>query len=220
MAAFDVVGQVIDAGQAAPPGIGRGQPEIDVVQRMLAEALDQVQAGAADAPDRRQVQFHRPGAVRNALGAELERAPVGIGGIADPEGKGAHRRAVQAGEVGAETGRFGIDDEMDITLLPQRDALGAVQAGTDEAQLGEQRFQRRGLGGDEFDELETVGSHRIEGVCHAYCLLVCSRSGWRESGAAGAAQPSRASRHQAAKSSSSWSKLSMTNRSFCMCQMS
>ncbi len=60
--AVDVVGQVIERVQAdaAVVRARAGRAEVDVVDLVLAGAVDEVQVRAADALDRRDVELHRP----------------------------------------------------------------------------------------------------------------------------------------------------------------
>src|SRR5207237_850367 len=80
----------------------------------------------ADALDRRDVELHRPDLAVHRLGAERDRPLIGAGGVLDPEGDGANRRAVQPGERLREAFRLGIEDEVDVALLVERDVLRAV----------------------------------------------------------------------------------------------
>ena len=107
--------------------------EIDVVDRVPAVAVDQIERAAADAFDGRDVQFHRPRPPRERLGAEVQRPPIGAGRVFDPERHGA-----DAGPVGGRKrlgGAFGfrIQNEIDVTLAVLGHILGAVPANQAEA---------------------------------------------------------------------------------------
>jgi len=165
VAAPDVVRQVVDDLEA---GTGRQRRarqrhEVDVVDRVLAVAVDEVDEAAADALDARDVELHRPRAQRPRLGAELERAAPGEGGVADAKGHRAGRRSVGARELLPEARRLGVDDEVDVALAVQRDVLGAVAGDGREAHAIEQAPQQLRVRRRVFDELEAVGAHRVVG---------------------------------------------------------
>ncbi len=87
-----VVGEVIDAGEshALGRGVGAGQRhEIDVVDRVVAVAVDQIEDAAADSLDRGDVELHRPDLAGDRLGAEADGALIGARGVAHAEGDGA-----------------------------------------------------------------------------------------------------------------------------------
>ena len=56
---------------------------------------------------------------------------------------------------------LGIDDEVAVGLLVQRDVLALVPGDLGEAHLREQRAQKLDVGRGIFDELEAVGAHRV-----------------------------------------------------------
>ena len=103
VAALDVVGQVIDDLEAGAGGVraARAGHEVDVVDRVLAVAVDEVHEAAADALDARDVELHGP-AVAGPGRAPLERAAVGEGRVAHPERHRAGRWPVRARELLAE----------------------------------------------------------------------------------------------------------------------
>jgi hypothetical protein len=68
---MDIVGQVVDRGQPDPlrrTG-GKGN-EVDIVDRPLAVAVDQINQAAADPLDGRDVELHRADLAVHRLGAE------------------------------------------------------------------------------------------------------------------------------------------------------
>ena len=90
--------QVVDAGEPDRRSmrVGAGQrDEIDIVDRVLAIAIDEVDQAAADPLDGRDVEFHRAELAVHRPGAELDGALIGGGRILDAKGDDAHRRAVQ-----------------------------------------------------------------------------------------------------------------------------
>ena len=56
-----------DAGKAL---VGAERQEIDIVDRMVAIAVDEIDQAAADAFDGRDTQFHRPDLAVHRLGAQ------------------------------------------------------------------------------------------------------------------------------------------------------
>ena len=135
--------------------------EVDVVDRALAVAVDQVDEAAADAFDRRDLQLHRSDARLHRLRAELDAALVRRGGILHAESHRAGRRAVLAREALAEAVRLGVDDEVDVALPVQRDVLAAMPRRHRKAQPLEQRAQQLRIGRGVLDELEPVGADGI-----------------------------------------------------------
>jgi len=165
---MDVVREVIDVGEADALGImlDAGQVlEIDIVDAaFVAIAIDQIDQRVADALDRRNVEFHRPDLVLDAPGAERDGALVGEGRVLHAEGDGADRRSVYAGKALRKAVRLGIDDEVHVALAVERDVLGAVPGHLHEAHALEQDAKGCRIGGGVFDELEAVGSHRVDRV--------------------------------------------------------
>ena len=162
VAAVDVVGQVIDVVQAGAVGSClplAGPDEIDVVDRAaVTVAVDEVEQAAADALDRRNVEFHRTDAGFHRLGPEAHRTLEGVPGIGDAERHGAGAGAVLLGEAAGEAVRLGVDDEVDVALPVKRHIPGAMLGDRREAHGPEEfmkllRF-RRGV----LDELEAVGA--------------------------------------------------------------
>ena len=82
-------------------------------------------------------------------------------GILDPERHRAGAGAMISGILLGVGTRLGVDDEVAVGLLVERDVLALVPRDLGEAHLREQRAQeldvRRGI----FDELEAVGAHRV-----------------------------------------------------------
>src|ERR1700730_10742128 len=96
---------VIDPDVADPTGAVSGLRGV-----LAAPAVDEVDQAVAHALDRRDVQFHRPGTGVEAPGSELERAPIRVGRILDPQRDRADRRSVLAGGArGRRNGGAGVD---------------------------------------------------------------------------------------------------------------
>src|SRR5258708_4008322 len=139
-AAVHVVGQVIDEGKtgagrrwriAAPEALeARQGPEVDVVDRVavcvLGIAVDKVDEGVADAFDRRNVELAGAGRILHAPRAALDELVIGARGIAYPECHGAYARAMATREILGERAGLGVEDEVDVALLVERDVLVAV----------------------------------------------------------------------------------------------
>src|SRR5829696_1678252 len=158
-AAIHVVGEVIERVQADGIGLARGarcRLEARSVQYLVAELVDEVEVGAADALERRQVELSLGG-----RRAALDRQPVGFFGVAHPERHGARGWAVGAAELVGVAGRLHVEQEIDLALLVVPDRLGAVGADVGEAQLREQPAHRFGIRAGELDELEAVEAERV-----------------------------------------------------------
>src|SRR5690606_6023148 len=96
--------------------------EIDFVDRSgdpfaLAVAVDEEQARAADALDRRDLELTVAASDFDIRGAEFERACVRRLRVLDPEGHGAGAGAVRLGIILGVTAGLGIDDEVAVALL-------------------------------------------------------------------------------------------------------
>jgi hypothetical protein len=85
------------------------------------------------------------------------------GGVANAKRHGAHRGSVCLRETLAKGLRLGVDDEIDVALRMQRHVLAAMPGDDWKAQSLEQAAQQCRVGCGVFDELESVGTHRI---CH------------------------------------------------------
>ena len=163
-AAMDIVGEMVDLEKpdALRRRIGAGQrQEIDVVDGAVAIAVDEIDEAAADPLDRRNVELHRTDLALDALGAQRQRAGIGLGGVADAERHGADRGTVQAREGLGEALRLGIDQEIDLALAVERHVLGAVARHGGETHALEDAPQIRRVGRGVFDELEPVRSHGV-----------------------------------------------------------
>ncbi len=77
--------------------------------------------------------------------------------------KAHSRRSVHSGEGPGEAVGLVVDDEIDVALAVQDDALRAVPGDDQEAHVFEQVIQQLGIGGGVFDELESVGAHGVVG---------------------------------------------------------
>ena len=104
-------------------------------------AVDEVDEAVADALDRRDVELHRAHRAVVGLGAQLERALVGLRGVLHADGEGARRRPVHARERLREAVGLAVHDEVDAPLAVERHVLGAVPRHEREAHLLEERAQ-------------------------------------------------------------------------------
>ena len=179
-ALIDVVGDVIDGGQALAVRTALGAldgREIDVVDRSITVAVDEIDEAAADAFDGRDVELHRPRRTRDRLGAELDGPGVGPARILDAKRHGAHRGAVHPGEGLGEAVGLGIDDEIDIALAIEGDILGTMPGEGAEAEALEKRAELAYVGRRVFDEFESVGAHRVvEAIRHRSVSLAGCRA--------------------------------------------
>lgn len=164
-AAIHVVGQVVDdleAGALRVAVHAFDEHKVDVIDRAaFAEAVDPVQRRAADALDGRQVQFHRPGFDMDRLGAQLERAVVGLLRVLDAERHAAHRRAMLGRKVGGDAVGFVVKDQVDLALAEQVDVLGTVGRDFGEAHDLEDRLQGARRRRGELDEFKAHQAHWV-----------------------------------------------------------
>ena len=137
--------------------------EVDVVDALVAVAVDEIQQRAADAFDAGDVQLAEVGVAADQLGALRFDVGSGLRGILHPEGHGAGARAVLLAELAHMPGGAAVEHDIDVVLLEQPDLLGAVLGGfgkaiwVNSAQLLDALCIRRG----EFDELEAVGADGV-----------------------------------------------------------
>ena len=156
---------MVDDGKSASLGVAVNpfdEVEINVVDRgAVLVSIDEIDRRATNTLDRRQSQFH--GACRNfnGLGTLFERAVVGVVCIVDTESHAAGTGAVLTGEVPGTALRLVVDDEVDVSLAPQRDLLGAVLRDLAEAEQGERLFKDAAIRRGKLDEFESVQSHRV-----------------------------------------------------------
>ena len=164
-AAMDVVGQVIEIMQSRLLGlrIALADPdEIDVPDRaLLAVSVDEIEQRSANALDGWNGELHRADLAFEGLGAQRQRAVIGLLGIDDAEGHGAGAWPMLGRELLGERIGLGIDDEVDVALAPERDLLGPMLRDRLEAHGAEQLAELFRLGMGVFDEFETVRAHRI-----------------------------------------------------------
>jgi len=162
------VRQVIDVREARRLRAARGLHghEVDVVDRALAVAIDQVDETAADTFDRRDLQLHRSDARLDRLRAQVDAMLVRSGSVLHAERHRTRRRPVLAREALTEAVRLGIDDEVDVTLPMQRDVLAAMPRRDRKAEALEQSAQQLRIGCGVLDELEAVGADGIAGGVH------------------------------------------------------
>ena len=136
--------------------------EVDVVDRLaVAEAVDQIKRRAADAFDRRQIQFHRTRGNLHRLRAQFESAFERFLRILDSERHAARRRTMFGREIRADALGLTVHDKVDVALAIQRHVFRPVIGDLVESQHLEYRLDDVRRGGCEFDELEPHESHRI-----------------------------------------------------------
>ena len=101
---------------------GRDRHEVDVVDRELAPAVDEVDAARADAVDRRDVQLHRLHVGRHRPGAAVERAPV----ARRRRRARAARRRDDRRRCRSRRGVVRVDDDVHVALAVQQHLARAV----------------------------------------------------------------------------------------------
>ena len=165
---MDVVGEVIEIEQPCARGvrISLAQPlELGVIGRAFrAVAVDEIQQAPADALDGGNIERLLLGRDLGGLGTQRDRALIGFDGIDHAK---RHRRSawpVRGDKVEAVRAGLLIDEIVDIALAINRDLLAAVERDRDIAHQLEQRVQLFRLGVRIFDELETIGAHRVVGA--------------------------------------------------------
>src|SRR3989344_4758127 len=164
---LDVVGQVIQLFQANRIVVRCAAfdvLEVDVVDGLVAEAVHQIQQGAADALDAGNIQLAKIGVATDQFGALGFHVGSGLGGVLHAEGHGAGTRAVLQTEFTHVPSRAAVQHEVDVVLLEQPDLFRAVLGGFGEAHGCEQLTQLLDAFGGRcgvFDELEAVGTDRV-----------------------------------------------------------
>ena len=111
-----------------------------------------------------------------ALGAERNRTVIGRRGIDDAK---RHRRrtgAVGGDELIAVSAGLLVDEIVDVALAIDRDLLGLVPRDGRIAHQLEQSVQLLRIGVGVFDELESVGAHRVVGSDRGRRCIVRKRS--------------------------------------------
>ena len=112
--------------------------EIDLVDRSVAVAVDEEQARAADALDRRDVELAVALADLDVGRTEAERALMRGPGVLDAERHRAGARPMRIGILLGIAARLGVDDEIAVALLVQSNVLGLVPGDLGEAHPSEQ----------------------------------------------------------------------------------
>jgi hypothetical protein len=177
--AIHIVGEVIEIVQACWLGVRiafTSPDEIHIpdracVHRMVGVAVHEIQQRAADAPDGRNVQFHRPHLADEGFCPKTDCTLVGGLRIDHAEGHGAGAGAVLAGELLREAVAFGIDDVVHVALPVERHILGAMFGHRRETHQAEGLVECHRIGVREFHELETVGPHRVgSGDGRSWCV--------------------------------------------------
>lgn len=163
--AVHVVREMVDDLQAVPtrvPVHALDELEVDVVDApAVFIPVDQVQRRPADALDRRQAQLHGARGHVHGLRAQLQRAGVGLVGVAHAEGHGAGAGPVLGREVTRQALGLAVHDEVDVTLAVEQHVLAAVARHQREAHFLEQGFQGVRGGRCEFHELEAAQAHGV-----------------------------------------------------------
>ena len=163
---MDVVGEVIDViePRAFRPRVAGAEP-LELVRRTLgAVAIDEIEQAAADTLDGGNVERLLRRRNVGRFRAERQRAVIGRPGVDHPERHRRRARAVGGDKVKTMGAGFFVDEVVDVALAVDRDLPGAVTRDRGIAHQLEQRVQRPRVGMRVFDELETIGTHRIVGA--------------------------------------------------------
>ena len=138
------------------------RPEIDVVDREVVIAIDEIDEALAGAVDGGDIELHCVGSHGDVPRAEIERPAKGGFGIAH-----AQRKRAQDGVLGRlhrsrHIDRLRIDDDVHRTLPPQLDFARTVSRNRAEPHCLEHASQGLRLRGREFDEFDAIDAERIE----------------------------------------------------------
>ncbi len=182
VAEVQIVGQVVDEGQAEAGGVLLGAGDrfefaIDIA--LVAVAVDQIQHAVADALDDRRVHGARVGLVIDPG------ATVADGLLGHPRGRFLHtdREAAGAGsvglgEIGGEGIRILVHEEVHAALAVQRQRAAAMARHRRETHALEQRLQQRRVGRGELDEFKPVDAHRILELGRLHAEIGLGAHGW------------------------------------------
>ena len=122
-ATVDVVGEVVDGVQACTHRLPVHPGQVDEVNvvdgQRIAVAVDEIDDGTANAPQRRQTQFHGPVANFHGFGATFYSQRIGLGGVPYPPPHATGGRPVLGGEVVGRAAWLVVDDEVDAPLSPK-----------------------------------------------------------------------------------------------------
>ena len=141
---------------------GRDRHEVDVVDRELAIAIDEVDAAGAHAVDGRDVELHHLHLRRHRPGAALERVPVGGGGVAHAQrDRGDHRRLARAATLRGSALTWALMTTFIVALPVQQHLARAVARHRLEAHHLEHLAQRLRPAGRVLDELDAVQPERV-----------------------------------------------------------
>ena len=161
---------VLDDPEKAHPALRRRMrvdvrdgAEVDVVDRELVVAVDEIDEALADAVDRGDVELHRPRAHRNFPRAELERAvECGIG-VVEADGDRAQDRRLDRLHGSRNVGRLRIDDDVHRALPVELHLARAMMRDRPEPHHFQHAAQRLRLRRRELDEFDAVDAERVEG---------------------------------------------------------
>ena len=135
--------------------------EVDVVDREVSIAVDEIDEALADTVDGRDVELHRAGARRNRPRAKIERAAERRLGVVDAEREGADDRALDRLHGARNVGRLRVHDDVHRALAVELDLARAVPRDRTEAHRFQHAAQRLRLRRGELDELEPVHAERV-----------------------------------------------------------
>ena len=142
--------------------------EINVIDRELIVAIDEIDQALAHTVNRRDVEFHRTRAHGNLPCAKVERAPERIVGIAHANGKSADDGALDRLHGTRDVGGLRVDDEVHRPLPVELHFARAMPSHELKSHLFEKAAERLRARRREFDELDAVESDRVGGLANRF----------------------------------------------------
>jgi hypothetical protein len=158
--------------------------EVDAPDRELAVAVDEVDAAAADAVDRGDVELHHLHMRRHGPGAARQRPCVRRWRVADAEGHGGDHRALGGHDAVCAPACVRVDDDVHRALAVQQHLPRAVLSDGAKAHHLEHLAQGLRARGRVLDEFDAVQAQR---VARGGLDLAVDRLGHGDSGKAGMA---------------------------------
>ena len=143
-------------------GIDAGvEREIDVVDREVAIAVDEIDAARADAVDRGNVELHHFHLRRHDPCAAVDRVAISGRGIAHAQREGRDRRYFRGWRRARLPAGVRVDDDVHVALPVEQHFAGAMARDRVEADHFQNLSERLRLAGRELDELDAVHPQRI-----------------------------------------------------------
>ncbi len=141
IAIFNVVRQVIDISEANAYRLrinAWNRAKIDIVDRVIAIAVDEVDQRTANTFDGWNAKLHRTGTGLDGLGAIGDEMGHGVSDIMDAKRNGIGAGAMNAPETLSLTIGLGIENKVDAALTVEGHVFAAVSGDRSKAELFEQ----------------------------------------------------------------------------------